>query len=390
MVQLYRASVACGAVLLTFLAASCASRHASHATAGITSRSEQAIRLPIDHRIKFLHTNFEADGDGEWVTDIVSPPFDFDEMIYSWQITVPDEEGSRIHLRVFFDDGTESPWLYGGYWGEVPLTGERSNPKFEHGYVAMDQLLLDKKANRLQFKVVSEGGRKTTVLPDLYVITTDNTPTQELAERFQPVRAMIHHPPRILDLPLRCQTTVSGEPLSGRCQSASMATALEYYGTSVPTEDISELIYDVEYDYPGIWPRTLGAATQLGYEAYIDRFRDWDRVKDTIAKNNVILCSIKMPEGGDYKSPPYPSITGHIVTLNGVTEDGRVIVTDSALCKRGDASRCQWLIEDFEKVWMKTKGGVGMVVSAPEGAEMKLFPVDRLPAFPEIRPESPE
>ena len=74
------------------------------------------------------------------------------------------------------------------------------------------------------------------------------------------------------------------------------------------------------------------------------------------------------------------------MALNGVTDDGRVVVTDSALWKDNRGYCLQWFQEDFAKVWMKTKGGVGMVICPPAQARMKLikdlppFPADRLKA----------
>jgi hypothetical protein len=157
---------------------------------------------------------------------------------------------------------------------------------------------------------------------------------------------------------------------------------MEYFNKPVGLEDIVPLTYDVEYDFPGIWPRTIGAGIQHGFEAYIDRFRDWDYVRKTVAENKVILCSIKMPPG-EYKAPPYPQMGGHIVALNGVTDDGRVVVTDSALWKENRGYCLQWFKEDFEKVWMKTKGGVGMVICPPAQATVKV--IKNLPPFPKER-----
>ncbi len=73
----------------------------------------------------------------------------------------------------------------------------------------------------------------------------------------------------------------------------------------------------------------------------------------------------------------------HIVALCGVTDDGRVVVTDSALGKSGTGYLCQWRMSDFEKVWMETKGGVAMVIRPPPGAKTRL--VEKLPGFPTNR-----
>jgi hypothetical protein len=107
-----------------------------------------------------------------------------------------------------------------------------------------------------------------------------------------------------------------------------------------------------------------------------------------VAENKVILCSITMPPG-NYKAPPYPKMGGHIVALNGVTDDGRVVVTDSALWKDNRGYCLQWYTEDFEKIWMKNKGGVGLVICPPAQARMKL--IQNLPPFPagRLKPAAP-
>lgn len=332
-----------------------------------------------DARSYIDDSEFEkSDVDGEWVSPVAEAPFAFDELIYSWNVNLREDQGFRLYLRVGFGEDDFSPWLYAGYWGAVTdLKEGRENPSFEYGHIAMDQLLLDKKADRYQFKVVDKGPAPLAALPDLYVITTDNDKVSKI-KRTEAVLTASGGVP-VLDLPHRTQNDSKGDWMPGRCQSAAVATALEYYGDSIPLEDIASLTWDYEYDYPGIWPRTIGAAIEHGYRGYIDRFRTWKRVEETLAQNRVILISMRMPEEGDYVAPPYKSMTGHIIALNGITEDGRVIVTDSALnAERG--SQCQWLKEDMEKVWWDEKGGVGMVIHAP--GERPVKAVATLPEFP--------
>lgn len=331
-----------------------------------------------DARAFVAADEFEKASEGEWLSPEKTAAFPFDELIYSWDVAVPEREGFRLYLQVGFDDNSASPWLYAGYWGDVELVESRENPSFDHGYIAMDQLLLKKKATTFQYKVVDKGSTPLSVLPALYVVTTDN---EKVDKDSTPKRDVVSEP-FVLDLPYRAQADSLGNPMPDRCQSAALATALQYFGDDVPTEKIVAMAWDPEYEYPGIWPRTIGAATQLGYDGYIDRFRDWDHVAETLAENKVILVSMSMPKDGDYKAPPYASMGGHIIALNGITPDGRVVVTDSAL-KPGPGSQCQWLKEDFEKVWMTTKGGVGMVICPPEDAAVRKvaslaeFPGDR-------------
>jgi transcriptional regulator of acetoin/glycerol metabolism len=72
-----------------------------------------------------------------------------------------------------------------------------------------------------------------------------------------------------------------------------------------------------------------------------------------------------MPKRDTYIAPPYPSMGGHIVALCGITDDGRVIVTDSATT---GGSLLQWLTADYEKIWMRNKGGVVVAAGGNTGA----------------------
>jgi hypothetical protein len=99
------------------------------------------------------------------------------------------------------------------------------------------------------------------------------------------------------------RTVVCGNPLKDRCQSAAVASAMQYFGKSVPLEHIICYTTDPEYASFRIWPRTINAAFEHGFQAYLDRFRDWDAVRKTVAENKVILCSITMPAGNEYIAP---------------------------------------------------------------------------------------
>lgn len=359
-----------------------------HAPSADGVAAQTAALRPVDCRLTVAASRFQKAADGSWETGAIKPEFAFDELIYSWHLRLAPGEGFRLYLRACAETGEYSPWLYGGCWGKVKPAPKRTEPEFTWGKVAMDQLLLKRKAACFQFRIVDEGESAMREPPAFSVVVTDNSPPPALARHYAPKGDTPAVPSLILDLPLRRQADSHGKPIPDRCQSAALATAMEYFGKPVGLEDIVPLTYDVEYDYPGIWPRTIGAGIQHGFEGYIDRFRDWDSVRKAVAENKVILCSIKMLPG-EYKAPPYPKIGGHIVALNGVTDDGRVVVTDSALWKDGRGYRLQWFQEDFEKVWMQTKGGVGMVICPPPQAAMKLIP--NLPPFPvdRLKPAAP-
>ena len=338
---------------------------------------------PIDWRHRIEAKSLTRSGKGAWTSPLVKAAFPFNELIYYWNVRLPKDEGFRLYLQVEFGPGDTSPWLYAGFWGNVKLTDKRAKPTFDRGWVDEDTLLLKAKATAYRFKVVEEGEAPLTVLPALGVITTDTAPPAELAARYLPRKTRVPKATKVLDVPLRLQVDVCGNPLKDRCQSAAVSSAMQYFGKTVPLEQIICYTTDPEYASFGIWPRTINAAVEHGFKAYLDRFRDWDDVRRTVAENKVILCSITVPASNEYIAPPYQKMGGHIVALCGVTDDGRVIVTDSASTaqKAAEGGHClQWLQADFEKIWMRNKGGVGMVICPPKGAPELL--VRDLPAYP--------
>lgn len=335
---------------------------------------------PIDWRKKIPAESFGKTDIGDWISPVIEALFAFDELIYSWNIRLDKDEAFRIYLKVAFAPGDETDWLYAGFWGKPKeMVTDREKPKFDRGIVDMDWLKLTAKAVSYQFRIESAGEKPLSSLPSLTVISTDNHPTPELFSRFSPTTPKKQIPGRVFDIPFRRQMDSRGNLTPNRCQSAALASAMEYYGKSVKLEEIIGYIHDPEYNYPGLWPRIIGAAGEFGFDGYIDRFREWDSVRKALAENKIILTSIRMAEG-ICKAPPYPTMGNHIVALNGVTDDGRVVVTDSALAKSGRGYLCQWLREDFEKVWMQTKGGISMVICPPPGVKGK--PVENLPPFP--------
>ncbi len=350
--------------------------------------SGERVRTPaIDRKYRIEPADFESLAQGEWISPLVQSEMLFDELVYYWNARLDWGEGFRLYLQVGFDSGEFSPWLYAGFWGKVkPYEGKRENIRFENGVLKQDWLFLDTDAESFRFKIVDEGVRALKNLPSLGIITTDNSPPPELVSASQSNNGKEDATTIVLDIPLNKQEDIHGNRMPQRCQSAALASALEYFGAKVPLENIVCYTTDPEYRSFGIWPRTINAAYEHGFDAYLDRFRDWDYVVKTLKENKVILCSIVMPADDSYIAPPYKSIGGHIVALNGVTADGRVIVTDSAAMVGDDGYCLQWLREDFEKVWMRNKGGIGMVICPPPGATPRF--VEQIEPFRRKRQKS--
>ena len=349
-----------------------------------STTSDTAFLTPVDWRHYIKAEKFDYKKEGYWLSPLIETPFAFNELIYCWKVHIQKGGGFRLYLQLTFEQDDTSPWLYAGFWGTVNLIEDRRKQIiFDRGKLVWDQLFLKSKARMFRFKVVSEGETPLNDPPSLLVIVTDNHPSRELVTQFADPPPMMIPSARILDIPLRKQEDSSGKDIRGKCQSAALASAMQYFGKTINLEQIIPFTYDPEYKTSGIWPRVIQAAIEFGVDANIDRFRNWIAVRKALAENKVILCSITMPADEIYYAPPYPEMEGHIVALNGITEDGRVVVTDSTrrLTRAGKGFRCQWYVQDFEKIWMQIKGGVGIVICRPKGAPEKL--VLNLPPFPQ-------
>lgn len=323
--------------------------------------------------------DFRKVNDETYVTSIRQTDFKFNEAIYSWNIKIPEKQGFRLFFRVIPDKGNPEPWLYAGYWGGVKPRGDDIRTEFEHGRMLYDHILLDKKYGQYQFRIVDKGEKSLSLLPSMRFVYTEDERTTKTTGSGKSGSGKGVSETIVLDVPFRSQHATSGEHIPDTCQSAALASAMQYFGKEIPLEGITKWTGDPEYDLMGIWPRTIGTGAQFGLAGYIDRFRTWDKVAETLSENKIILASLTMPEEGDYIDPPYPRMSGHIVALCGVTDDGRVIVEDSALSKNNKGHRLQWLIPDFEKIWMDQKGGVGMVIYSKD--DMPVKKVNNIPDF---------
>lgn len=340
-----------------------------------------ASPAPADWRHRLAAADFQPTGPHEWTSQEVRAPWAFDELIYSWNLARTGDT-FRVFLQVRFGPGNETDWLYAGSWGPVPYPiVPRPVPRFDRGVLDMDWLKLTIPAVGFRFRVVGQGRQPPAVPPAFNVVATSHR-RRPSAHPPRATAAAPTGPARVLDVPLRRQVDSQGRRLPDKCQSAALASALEYFGKSVPLEDIVRHTFDPEYQYPGIWPRVLAAAQEFGFQSYLDRFRTWPAVHQALAENKILLCSIRL-QPGEAQAPPYPSMGNHIVALCGVTDDGRVVVTDSFLGRDGRGYLCQWRQADFEKVWMQAKGGIAMVICPPPGAPVK--EVSGLPPFPTDR-----
>jgi hypothetical protein len=167
-----------------------------------------------------------------------------------------------------------------------------------------------------------------------------------------------------LGVPFRAQGD-STRALAGQiCSPTSTSMVMQYCGVDRPTVENALAIYDADTDIFGNWGRAVARAGEMGLDAWIMRFRNWDQVKAMIAAGQPIICSIKA-EKGDFKGPfIYESTDGHLIVIRGLTADGGVIVNDPARRVKGDGF--VYRQDDLGRAWMG-HGGVGYLIRKPAG-----------------------
>jgi hypothetical protein len=137
---------------------------------------------------------------------------------------------------------------------------------------------------------------------------------------------------------------------------------MAYMGVDRSTEENALAIYDEEYDMFGNWNRAVQRAGELGLDAWLQRFRNWDQVKSMIAKGQPIVAGIKFNKG-EFPSALYASTNGHLIVIRGFTKSGDVIVNDPASRTKGDG--VVYKASELAKAWFG-HGGVGYVIRKAE------------------------
>jgi hypothetical protein len=298
-----------------------------------------------------------------WTSPEVSTPLAFTELIPSWNVTAPPGTGLRMDVRVRSRDGRWSPWLYLGSFGRNS-SREKRVTACRQGAVNVDYLSLKSPADAYQVRVeFSRPGGDRAAAPALRRlavsysgVVTDDTRRAALAEPTSPAPSAGWA--RDLAVPFRCQKDVPGSMAGEICSPTSVSMVMAYCGVDRPTADNAHAIYDPDNDLFGNWGRAVARAGELGLDAWVTRFRNWDAVKTEIARGQLIVASIRF-RPGEFPSAVLPETTGHLIVIRGFTPAGDVIVNDPASRERGNGA--VYRAEELARAWFD-HGGVGYVI----------------------------
>jgi len=279
---------------------------------------------------------------GEWISPVRETEFGFLELIPSYNALTPPNTGVRLQARTRdARTGAWSPWLYFGSWGRTMRIDrlDREVTSFPGGKVMIDILKLDRPADAYQFRVSLQSlSPDRAVTPSLRrVAAVYSGPVNDPGRRavLSAPRQYIGRWDRALPVPFIPQGDAPAELAGEVCSPTSVSMVLAFAGVPRALAEHCFAIYDPEHGIFGNWNRAVQRAGELGLDAWITRFRNWEQVRAMIATGQPVIASIRFEKGVMPSNPIYQDTDGHLIVIIGFTPDGDVIVNDPASRDKG-------------------------------------------------------
>ncbi|HTL29790.1 MAG TPA: C39 family peptidase [Tepidisphaeraceae bacterium] len=300
---------------------------------------------------------------GTWTSNEIEFPFGVTEFIPSWNVTTPPDTGIWFSISTRDSrSGEWSPWLYIGQWGRT-LFDEDRPVEFAHGAVHVDNLLLDRPASavkiRAKFQSFSLDKSVNPAMRRIAVVCSGQVSDPQQYAKLVRAPKIEGDWRRDLGVPFRPQGDGYKSFAGIICSPTSTSMVLQYFGVNLPTNENALAIYDPENDMFGNWGRNVARAGELGMDAWIDRFRNWDQVKAMIAKGQPLIANIRFNKD-EFPGNIQPSTAGHLIVLRGMTRDGDIIVNDPASRAKGNG--VIYKASELGKAWFDNSGGVAYVI----------------------------
>jgi len=324
---------------------------------------DEPARLTLDDK---RQKGFPRDGD--WTSSIVSVRFPFTELLPCWNVATPADTGVVFHVRTRDRASAQwTPWLRVGAWGRV--TGKERQDNCAFGRVDVDTLRLDRPADAYQIRATLQSfGLALNVTPAVRRIAV----TYSGAIAADSVWAAAMHPDagpaerwaRDLNIPYHPQGDNDYAVTGMTCSPTSVSMVLEYWGVDRPTMENCLAIWDDHNELFGNWCNATQRAAELGMDSWLQRFRNWEQVKEMISAGQPIVASIRWEKGTFDNSPIFrkTGTDGHLIVIRGFTRSGDVIVNDPGNREKGN--RVIYPAHGLAHAWFGN-GGVGYVIRPP-------------------------
>lgn len=319
-----------------------------------------------------------SDERGTWMSAAVRPPFDFDQLVASWNATTPPGTWIEVQMRAS-GASRSTKWYALAIWASSDDTVHRTTTKRQDdadGRVNADTFEKASSAAELtsyELRVTLHRTAGTSVTPAVTLLTaiTSRRGDHALPGAFSGVA-------RDLDVPMLSQETHSGHYAAydgggeAWCSPTSTAMVLGFWKTGPSAADLAAFpgaghadgqvdhaaryTYDWSYEGAGNWPFNTAYAASYGLEGFVTRLRDLHEAELFIEAGIPLIASIN----GDLPGFLFTSTSGHLLVIRGFAANGDVITNDPAV--RGDAqARKVYPRDAFERVWLSSFGTVYVI-----------------------------
>lgn len=321
-----------------------------------------------------------------WTSPLVTPDFNYTELIASWDAATPGDSWIEVQVRGKADTGQVSKWYVLGRWTAGDENLHRTSVSGQGDELAT--VLVDTFAAsndhsfanwQLRIELYRAAGTDVTPTVSSVGAMASNLPDDKKV----PVSPSGGAEGIVLDVPAYSQETHIGEYPQwdgggeAWCSPTSTAMVLDFWGMGPTPEDTdwvdpayqdpqvdhaARYVYDYRYDGAGNWPYNTAYATTHGLEGFVTRLRSLTEAEQFIKAGIPLVVSMSFKKG-DLDGAGYGT-NGHLMVIVGFDENGDVVVNDPAshLIPSNDEVRFTYKREQFENAWVPHSGGVAYVI----------------------------
>ena len=317
-----------------------------------------------------LQTQPEGDGAQLWSKPIHAP-YEFDQLIVSWNIKDQSGQAYTIAVRVrhalgwsrFYELGQ---WSFGEW---EPSRTSINHQRDEFGRVSTDTLVLKESVREFQIRIQCDAPSGWEESLAFVGVSLLNAKEPSLEDRPDQAAWGIE-----LAVPQRCQLDyLSGEvwcsPTSISMLLAHWANVLQRSDLLIPVPDLAAQVYDPGWGGTGNWPfNTAYAGSFPGIRAYVQRLGGISDLEKFISAGVPVAVSVAYSV---LKGEPKRASDGHLIVCIGFTATGDIIVNDPA---RKPEVRWVYPRSDFFRAWSKSHNTAYLVHPEAISSPLTLVP----------------
>ena len=302
---------------------------------------------------------FDNDAKSSLVTFPVTPGFEFDQVILSWNIRYQEKQGQfNFDLEVSEDS---IRWYRFDYlsWGDSSYKKSGVEKSIEGiGGVNVDVLDLQEPMKYARI-IVDYSGKENDELAFLRRLTlsfSNDTPTWREYGKYRSKRDEIDYGMVKLSVPYITQRSLEANKEGGACSPTSVSMVLNYHIPGIDPDVFAWTTYDYGNEIFGNWPYNVQAAFAAGLSrTWVARHCGFDEIYDEVSNGKPVVISIKYNYDGLPNSPIHSAVNGHLVVVIGFDGPDSVICNDPA--GHGvDDGIITYPRKELEKAWIGHTG----------------------------------